>query len=280
MGEDEKVIDELVALFEENEKELTNLWIDKVDQLKLVKGLSVEERGREFRCIYRASISAFKSEDYSEVEGYTHKIAKQGRLEGIPVEEILLSFLKLRDVRLRKIFITYHGDLTKLLKMLDHFEKVSNRIFSIFVLALIREREETIQQQQCAMLELSTPILQLRDEALVIPLIGVIDSERASRIVEELLQKIVETQASVIVMDLTGVPIIDTAVANHILKTVRAAKLLGAEAIITGISPANAQTIVTLGIDLSMIHTRSTLREGIKLMHDMLGLVCSRRDEQ
>jgi len=113
----------------------------------------------------------------------------------------------------------------------------------------------------------------------VVPLIGVIDSERASRIVEELLQRIVETQASVVVMDMTGVPIIDTAVANHILKTVQASKLLGAETILTGISPANAQTIVTLGIDLSMIRTRSTLREGIKLMHTMLGLEIRRRDE-
>jgi rsbT co-antagonist protein RsbR len=280
MVEQRSITKELVLLFEEHEKELIDLWVAKVKQLKLIKGLSDEEREQEFRNIYHASLVAFKTGDYSEVEDYSKRIAKQGALEGIPVGEILQSFLKLRDVRLRKMFITYQGDLAKLLEALDCFEHVSNRIFSIFVLALIREQEETIHEQQRAMLELSTPVLQLREEALVVPLIGVIDSERASRIMEELLQRIVETQASVVVMDMTGVPVIDTAVANHILKAVQASKLLGAETILTGISPANAQTIVTLGIDLSMIRTTSTLREGIKLMHKMLGLEIRKRDRR
>ncbi|RJS70920.1 MAG: STAS domain-containing protein [Candidatus Syntrophoarchaeum sp. WYZ-LMO15] len=280
MAGEKKVAEELVTLFEESEKELMDLWIRKVNQLRVMKGLSPEERDREFKNIYRASLEAFKDGDYSEVERYANKIAKRGELEGISADEILLSALKLRDVRMRKIFIRYQGDLPRLLDALDYFEKVSNRMFSIVVSAIIREREEIIQEQQCAMLELSTPVLQLWDEALVLPLIGVIDSERAARIVEELLGKIVETGASVVVMDMTGVPVIDTAVANHILKTVQAAKLLGAETIITGISPANAQTIVTLGIDLSMIHTRRTLREGIKLMYEMLGLEFKKRGEQ
>jgi len=280
MAGEKKVAEELVTLFEESEKELMDLWIRKVNQLRVMKGLSPEERDREFKNIYRASLKAFKDGDYSEVERYANKIAKRGELEGISADEILLSALKLRDVRMRKIFIRYQGDLPRLLDALDYFEKVSNRMFSIVVSAIIREREEIIQEQQCAMLELSTPVLQLWDEALVLPLIGVIDSERAARIVEELLGKIVETGASVVVMDMTGVPVIDTAVANHILKTVQAAKLLGAETIITGISPANAQTIVTLGIDLSMIHTRRTLREGIKLMYEMLGLEFKKRGEQ
>ncbi|HEC57438.1 MAG TPA: STAS domain-containing protein [Candidatus Syntrophoarchaeum butanivorans] len=280
MAGEKRVAEELVTLFEESEKELMDLWVRKVNQLRVMKGLSPEERDREFKNIYRASLKAFRDGDYSEVERYANKIAKRGALEGISVDEILLSFLKLRDVRMRKIFIRYQGDLPRLLDALDYFEKVSNRMFSIVVSAIIREREEIIQEQQCAMLELSTPVLQLWDEALVLPLIGVIDSERAARIVEELLGKIVETGASVVVMDMTGVPVIDTAVANHILKTVQAAKLLGAETIITGISPANAQTIVTLGIDLSMIHTRRTLREGIKLMYEMLGLEFKKRGEQ
>ena len=280
MAGEKKVAEELVTLFEESEKELMDLWIRKVNQLRVMKGLSPEERDREFKNIYRASLKAFKDGDYSEVERYANKIAKRGELEGISADEILLSALKLRDVRMRKIFIRYQGNLPRLLEALDYFEKVSNKMFSIVVSAIIREREEIIQEQQCAMLELSTPVLQLWDEALVLPLIGVIDSERAARIVEELLGKIVETGASVVVMDMTGVPVIDTAVANHILKTVQAAKLLGAETIITGISPANAQTIVTLGIDLSMIHTRRTLREGIKLMYEMLGLEFKKRGEQ
>ncbi|MHC1603879.1 MAG: hypothetical protein ACXQTK_04155, partial [Candidatus Syntropharchaeales archaeon] len=111
MVEQRSITKELVLLFEEHEKELIDLWAAKVKQLKVIKGLSDDEREQEFRNIYRASLSAFKTGDYSEVENYTSKIAKRGALQGIPVDEILLSFLKLRDVRLRKIFITYQGDL-------------------------------------------------------------------------------------------------------------------------------------------------------------------------
>lgn len=272
MVSDKNVTAKLVALFEESEEELIDRWIERVEKLKLVSGLSEEERAKQFKYVYHASLMALKSEDYSEVKALASRIAKQGSLEGIPVNEILLSFMQLRDVRIRKLFMTYRDNLDELLDLLEHFEQISNKMFSIVVSALLKEQEKVIYEQQRAMLELSTPVLQLRDEALVMPLIGVIDSDRASRIVEELLRKIVETRASVVVMDMTGVPVIDTAVANHILKTVMAAKLLGAETIITGISPANAQTIVTLGIDLSMIKTKSTLQEGIKLMDEILGL--------
>lgn len=272
MVSDKNVTAKLVALFEESEEELIDRWIERVEKLKLVSGLSEEERAKQFKYVYHASLMALKSEDYSEVKALASRIAKQGSLEGIPVNEILLSFMQLRDVRIRKLFMAYRDNLDELLDLLEHFEQISNKMFSIVVSALLKEQEKVIYEQQRAMLELSTPVLQLRDEALVMPLIGVIDSDRASRIVEELLRKIVETRASVVVMDMTGVPVIDTAVANHILKTVMAAKLLGAETIITGISPANAQTIVTLGIDLSMIKTKSTLQEGIKLMDEILGL--------
>ncbi|RLG33862.1 hypothetical protein DRN98_03355 [Methanosarcinales archaeon] len=272
MVSDKNVTAKLVALFEESEEELIDRWIERVEKLKLVSGLSEEERAKQFKYVYHASLMALKSEDYSEVKALASRIAKQGSLEGIPVNEILLSFMQLRDVRIRKLFMTYRDNLNELLDLLEHFEQISNKMFSIVISALLKEQEKVIYEQQRAMLELSTPVLQLRDEALVMPLIGVIDSDRASRIVEELLRKIVETRASVVVMDMTGVPVIDTAVANHILKTVMAAKLLGAETIITGISPANAQTIVTLGIDLSMIKTKSTLQEGIKLMDEILGL--------
>jgi anti-anti-sigma factor len=133
--------------------------------------------------------------------------------------------------------------------------------------------EEKLKEQQQAMLALSTPVLQIRDQILVLPLIGTIDSARAAQIVEQLLNSIVNTQASIVIIDITGVPVIDTAVANHLIKTTQAAKMLGADTIITGISPANAQTLVTLGVDLSMMTTKGSLRSGVKLADGMLKLV-------
>jgi rsbT co-antagonist protein RsbR len=184
-----------------------------------------------------------------------------------------MGMLKLRDVYGRFIFYKYQKDVEKLYKVLGVYEPVANRILSIVALAFVEEREMKITDQQQAMLTLSTPVLQIRDQILVLPLIGTIDSARAAQIVEQLLNSIVDTQASVVIIDITGVPIIDTAVANHLIKTIQAAKMLGADTIITGISPANAQTLVTLGVDLSMMTTRGSLRSGVKLADEMLKLV-------
>lgn len=126
-------------------------------------------------------------------------------------------------------------------------------------------REEVITRQHLDMTELSTPVVKIWDGILALPLIGTLDSKRTMTIMEKLLQKIVDTTALVAILDITGVPTVDTLVANHIMKTVAATRLLGAEVIITGVSPAIAQTIVHLGVDLSGIQTRATMAEGLKL---------------
>src|SRR3989304_4765981 len=133
-----------------------------------------------------------------------------------------------------------------------------------------KKAEKMIMEQQQAMLTLSTPVLQVRDQVLILPLIGPVDSARAAQIVEQLLNSIVNTQASIVIVDITGMPVIDTAVANHLIKTLQAATLLGEETIITGISPTNAQILVTLGVDLSMMNTKGSLRSGMKLADEML----------
>ena len=127
--------------------------------------------------------------------------------------------------------------------------------------AFQKTREEVIQRQQRELLELSTPVVQLWEDILALPLIGTLDSGRTQVVMESLLQKIVETGASIAIIDITGVPTVDTLVAQHLLKTVAAARLMGADCIISGIRPQIAQTIVHLGVNLSEVTTKASLAD-------------------
>lgn len=130
-----------------------------------------------------------------------------------------------------------------------------------------RTREDVIRRQQQEMMELSTPVVKLWEGVLALPLIGTLDSERTQIVMESLLQRIVDTGAEVAILDITGVPTVDTLVAQHLIKTVTAARLMGADCIISGIRPQIAQTIVHLGVDLGTIVTKSTLADAFALAH-------------
>ncbi len=150
------------------------------------------------------------------------------------------------------------NDLTEELRQREKMQKdLENK------LSKIQEQQKTILQQQEDLLELSSPVSKVWDNILILPVIGTLDSQRTQVMMENLLQKIVETGCTISILDITGVPTVDTQVANHLLKTVTAARLLGAECIISGISPAIAQTIVHLGIDLSVIRTKATLQDAM-----------------
>jgi rsbT co-antagonist protein RsbR len=128
-----------------------------------------------------------------------------------------------------------------------------------------KSREEVIRQQQQELLELSTPVVKLWDGILALPLIGTLDSERTQVVMENLLQSIVESGAAIAIIDITGVPTVDTLVAQHLLKTVAAARLMGAECIISGIRPQIAATIVHLGVELNTVATKATLADAFAL---------------
>ena len=137
-------------------------------------------------------------------------------------------------------------------------------------------RDEVIARQQQEMLELSTPVVELWDDVLALPLIGTLDSARTQVVMENLLQKIVETGAAIAIVDITGVPTVDTLVAQHLLKTVAAARLMGADCIISGIRPAIAQTIVHLGVDLGTVITKATLADAFQVALAKVGASVTR----
>jgi rsbT co-antagonist protein RsbR len=151
-------------------------------------------------------------------------------------------------------------------------KKVAFFDLGLIVDVLVFERERIIRQQQEAIRELSTPVLQLRDRLLLLPIIGVIDTYRARLITENLLEAVRARRAKVVVMDVTGVATIDSRVANHILQTVTAARLMGARVIVTGITAAVAQSLVALGIELDrLLDTVGDLQGGIELAEQILG---------
>jgi len=134
-----------------------------------------------------------------------------------------------------------------------------------------RAREEVILRQQQEMLELSTPVVKLWEGILALPMIGTLDSARTQVVMESLLQRIVETGSSIAIIDITGVPTVDTLTAQHLLKTVTAARLMGAECIISGIRPQIAQTIVHLGVDLGDVTTKASLADALAIALERTG---------
>ncbi|MWL87265.1 STAS domain-containing protein [Cupriavidus sp. SW-Y-13] len=139
-----------------------------------------------------------------------------------------------------------------------------------------KTREDIIVRQQHELMELSTPVIKLWDGVLAVPLIGTLDSSRAQMVMESLLERLVETGSELAIIDITGVPTVDTLVAQHLMKTVTAIRLMGAESIISGIRPQIAQTIVHLGIDLQGIVTKSTLADALRTAMRMTGHTVAR----
>jgi len=140
-----------------------------------------------------------------------------------------------------------------------------------------RSREDVINRQQQDLLEISTPVVKLWDGILALPVIGTLDSARTQIVMETLLQRIVETEAEIAIIDITGVPTVDTLVAQHLLKTVTAIRLMGADCIISGIRPQIAQTIVHLGVELGNVATKATLADALSLAMKRTGAIVTRK---
>jgi rsbT co-antagonist protein RsbR len=156
-------------------------------------------------------------------------------------------------------------------KAYKSIEKIVFFDMSLAVETYIAASMATLERHQSAIRELSTPVIQVHEGILLLPIVGTIDTQRAQQIMETVLQRVVDEQARVIILDIAGVPVVDTKVADHLLKTTAAVRLVGAETILTGISAQVARTVVQLGVDISMMSTRSKLSEGIELALATIG---------
>lgn len=163
------------------------------------------------------------------------------------------------------------GGISECLPVIQAVDGIIDGCVSLQVATMLTAREDIIARQSDSLRDLSTPVIKLWDSILLLPLVGIVDTVRARHIAETLLDAIGQTEAEITIIDVTGVPIMDTSVARHVLKTVAAAEMLGTRVVLTGIGPETAQTIVKLGVDLSGVPTRGSLRSGIALAFAQIG---------
>jgi len=276
-----KILAELVAHFRVEREKLRKQWLVEMTAKGLVSGLDKAELDQESAAIYDTCIGCLESGRFTRAEEYARKKAERGVLKAMTSEQFFGGILTLRDIYGMSIYLKYKNDETRCIAALTLYEPVANKILSIIALAFIEEKEKTVKQQQQSILELSTPTLPIRPGIMILPIIGILDSYRAKQLTEQMLRAIRTNRAKVVVMDITGVPTIDSKVANHILQTVEAARLMGTQVIVSGLSPEIAQTIVTIGVDLSRVVTVSDLQSGIEEADRVSGYsVHSRRNEK
>jgi len=177
-------------------------------------------------------------------------------------------YLALIHVRLLEHF---KGNASEAAKALESIRKVIFFDMALAIDTYIAAYLETMTRHQAAIRELSTPVIKVHDRILLLPIVGTVDTRRAHQIMDTVLLQVVEQQAKVMILDIAGVPVVDTKVADHILKTTAAVQLLGAQTILTGISASVARTVVQLGLEITRMYTRSKLSEGIELALTIVG---------
>ena len=262
---------ELVAHLRMNRTQLREEWARRITQSQLLTAMTREEIFAEATSVYDNYVEVLETGSVEALQAYARNLSERIIPRGVETHEVLGIVLLLRDVLARSLFGKYQSDFALLNSMLDAYEPAANRIASTVGVGFVQERERIIRQQQEAIRELSTPVLQVRDRLLILPIIGVIDPQRARQLTEQLLRGIRANRAKVVVVDITGVPSVDATVANHLVQTVDASRLMGANVIVTGLSSEIAQTLVTIGVDLGKINAVGELQGGIEEAERLLG---------
>src|SRR5919197_2683241 len=268
---EQSLLHELVAYLREKRSELREAWATRITQEDLLNVMSAEEIFNEVTAVYDNYVDALETGSIEALQTYAHDLSERIIRRGVETREVLGIVLLLRDVLARSLFLRYQEDPELLERILDAYEPAANRIAVTVGVSFVEERERIIREQQEAIRELSTPVLQLRDRLLLLPIIGALDTQRARQLTEQLLGAIQANRARLVVIDITGVATVDLTVANHLVQTVEAARLMGASAIITGLSSRIAQTLVDLGVDLSMMKTVGDLQGGLEEAERLLG---------
>src|ERR671922_300113 len=271
---------ELVAHLRESRTQLREEWARRITEAQLLTAMSKDEIFAEATAVYDNYVEVLETGSVEALQAYARNLSERIIPRGVETNEVVGIVLLLRDVLARSLFKKYQSDFDLLNRVLDAYEPAANRIANTVGVSFVQERERIIRQQQEAIRELSTPVLQVRERLLILPTIGVLDSQRARQVTEQLLRGIRTNRAKVVVIDITGVPEIDSTVANNLVQTVEASRLMGASVIITGLSSEIALTLVTIGVDLSKMTAVGDLQGGIEQAERLLGYEVTKGEEE
>jgi rsbT co-antagonist protein RsbR len=283
MARDKKT--RLPEVFERHEKDLFNSWIERLLKVTTTRRDLIDETElreqvrqllRQLRESSRAAGIDIEHPAWEPVRALLSEVSQSRARQGFTPSETAAFVFSLKEPLFETLRRELGGDAPGLAEETWTATLLLDRLGLYTIEVFQRGREDVISRQQHDMLELSTPVVQLWEGILGLPLIGTLDSARTQVVMENLLQRLVETGARMAIIDITGVPTVDTLVAQHLLKTVAAARLMGADCIISGIRPQIAQTIVHLGVDLQGVTTKATLADALSLALKRSGFVVSR----
>jgi rsbT co-antagonist protein RsbR len=276
----------LPEIIKRREQDLLERWMkEQLGAVSLRRDLISEselrEQSREFLDLVasatgKANLSSVDAPAWQLVRDLLGGISRSRAAQGFTPSETATFVFSLKQPLFDVLRQEYDGQAAVLAEEFRNASSVLDRLGLYTTEVYQKGRDEIITRQQQEMLELSTPVVKLWDGVLALPMIGTLDSARTQVVMESLLERIVETGAEVAIIDITGVPTVDTLVAQHLLKTITAARLMGAECIISGIRPQIAATIVHLGVDLSMVITKATLADAFQVALGRLGLTVQR----
>jgi rsbT co-antagonist protein RsbR len=273
----------MAAILDDRTAELLDAWIEQQlasseRQSGMIKEVELREQSREFLGALREALAGGNSLDikqpqWQQVREMLSGISRSRARQGFTPVETARFIFSLKQPLFLRLKETYANDAQGLGDQIWSATELIDRLGLLTTEAYQKSREEIIARQQQEMMELSTPVVKLWENILALPLIGTLDSARTQVVMENLLQEIVNTGAIIAIIDITGVPTVDTLVAQHLLKTVAAARLMGADCIISGIRPQIAQTIVHLGVELNDVITKATLADAFAIALQRSGLV-------
>lgn len=228
-----------------------------------------DQSGEFLRLLRDASqggnLTNFQASEWNSIKALLTSITRTRVQQGFSPSQVALFIFSLKKPLFNLLREEYGGDSQTVAAEIMTANDLIDRLGLLTTEAFQKAREEIIIRQQQEMMELSTPVVKLWEGILALPLIGTLDSARTQVVMENLLQRIVETGSAIAIIDITGVPTVDTLVAQHLLKTVAATRLMGADCIISGIRPQIAQTIVHLGVDLTAVITKATMADAFEV---------------
>ncbi|WCM18321.1 STAS domain-containing protein [Paraburkholderia bryophila] len=276
---------ELASILERNEGSVLTAWVAGQQSSTTRQGVISEgeliETSRVFLSLFARAVKTDYDEELSgevwqPIKAHLVALSRERVIQGFSPVETATFIFSLK----KPLFDALRKDIGKdAARLADEVWKLTltlDKLGLLTVEAYQQTRQEIIERQQQELLDLTTPTVRLWESIVALPLIGTLDSERTQVVMESLLEAIVENEAAIAIIDITGVPTVDTLVAQHLLKTVAAARLMGAECIISGIRPQIAQTIVHLGVDLGDVVTKATLAEALKVALRRVGLTVNK----